>query len=68
MGKGESIIVEQGIRKPFLRRLAHRGGVKHISNVCYEDVCGILKEFLEDVVGVCNNSKLDINNNDFYIL
>ncbi len=47
----------QGIRKPSLRRLARRGGVKRISNVCYEDVRGILKEFLEDVVGVCNNSK-----------
>ncbi|CAJ0752565.1 11192_t:CDS:2 [Entrophospora sp. SA101] len=38
----------QGIRKPSLRKLAHRGGVECISNVY---VRGILKEFLEDIVG-----------------
>ena len=38
----------QGITKPALRRLARRAGVKRISGLCYEDLRGVLKVFLEN--------------------
>ena len=41
----------QGITKPALRRLARRGGVKRIGGNIYEETRGILKIFLEDVIG-----------------
>ncbi|KAF8206784.1 histone-fold-containing protein [Mycena galopus ATCC 62051] len=40
----------QGITKPAIRRLAHRGGVKHISGLIYEETRGVLKIFLENVI------------------
>ena len=33
----------QGITKPAIRRLAHRGGVKRISGLIYEETRGVLK-------------------------
>merc|ERR1712227_7966 len=40
----------QGITKPAIRRLARRGGVKRISALIYEEVRGVLKTFLENVI------------------
>lgn len=40
----------QGITKPAIRRLARRGGVKRISGLIYEEVRGVLKLFLENVI------------------
>eukprot|EP00834_Sanchytrium_tribonematis_P004682 NODE_243_length_11887_cov_0.520699.p12 type:complete len:131 gc:universal NODE_243_length_11887_cov_0.520699:2311-2703(+) len=40
----------QGITKPAIRRLARRGGVKRISGLIYEEVRGVLKSFLENVI------------------
>ena len=39
-----------GITKPAIRRLARRGGVKRISAMIYDEVRGVLKHFLENVV------------------
>eukprot|EP00919_Chromeraceae_sp_WS-2016_P032960 GHVR01077924.1.p1 GENE.GHVR01077924.1~~GHVR01077924.1.p1 ORF type:complete len:104 (+),score=10.60 GHVR01077924.1:29-340(+) len=40
----------QGITKPAIRRLARRGGVKRIASGIYEEIRGILKQFLENVI------------------
>ena len=40
----------QGITKPAIRRLARRGGVKRISGLIYEEVRGVLKGFVDQVV------------------
>ena len=40
----------QGITKPAIRRLARRGGVKRISGDIYEEIRGVLRHFLEDVI------------------
>ncbi|CAN4101814.1 unnamed protein product [Withania somnifera] len=40
----------QGITKPAIRRLARKGGVKHISGLIYEDTRGVLNIFLENVI------------------
>jgi histone H4 len=40
----------QGITKPAIRRLARRGGVKRISGLIYEEVRGVLKVFLENIL------------------
>lgn len=40
----------QGITKPAIRRLARRGGVKRISSLIYEEMRGVLKMFLENVI------------------
>ena len=40
----------QGITKPAIRRLAHRGGVKRISGIMYEETRGVLKGFLENLI------------------
>ena len=40
----------QRITKPAIRRLAHRGGVKSISGLIYEDTRGVLKVFLENFI------------------
>lgn len=40
----------QGITKPAIRRLARRGGVKRISALIYEEVRGVLKTFLENII------------------
>jgi histone H4 len=40
----------QGITRPAIRRLARRGGVKRISGLVYEEVRGVLKQFLERVI------------------
>ncbi|PAV58975.1 hypothetical protein WR25_23140 [Diploscapter pachys] len=37
-------------RKPAIRRLARRGGVKRISGLIYEETRGVLKMFLENVI------------------
>lgn len=41
----------QGITKPAIRRLARRGGVKRMSNGIYDETRGVLKNFLEKVIG-----------------
>ncbi|KAF3625904.1 Histone H4 [Capsicum annuum] len=38
------------ITKPAIRCLAHRGGVKLISGLFYEETCGVLKMILENVI------------------
>jgi histone H4 len=40
-----------GITKPAVKRLARRGGVKRISNGIYEETRGVLKIFLEKIIG-----------------
>ena len=40
----------QGVTKPAIRRLARRGGVKRLSGLIYEEVRGVLKVFLENVI------------------
>jgi histone H4 len=40
----------QGITKPDIKRLARRGGVKRISGLIYEEMRGVLKAFLENVI------------------
>ena len=40
----------QGVTKPAIRRLARRGGVKRISSLMYEEVRGVLKVFMENVL------------------
>ena len=40
----------QGITKPAIRRLARRGGVKRISGLMYDDVRGVLKVFMQDII------------------
>ena len=40
----------QGITKPAIHCLARRGGVKHISGLTYEEMRGVLKVFLENVI------------------
>jgi histone H4 len=40
----------QGITKPAIRRLARRGGVKRISGLIYDEVRGVLRVFLENVI------------------
>ncbi|KAM3716843.1 Histone [Dirofilaria immitis] len=39
----------QGITKPAIRRLTRSDGVKRISGLIYEEMCGVLKVFLENV-------------------
>ena len=39
-----------GITKPAIRRLARRGGVKRISGFVYEEVRGVLKIFLTNLI------------------
>lgn len=39
-----------GISKSAIRRLARRGGVKRISGLMYDEVRGVLKCFLEDIL------------------
>ena len=38
------------LRKPEIRRLARRGGVKRISGLIYEEIRGVVKIFLENVL------------------
>ena len=38
------------LRKPEIRRLARRGGVKRISGLIYEEMRGVVKIFLENVL------------------
>ena len=40
----------QGITKPAIRCLAHRGGVKRILVLIYKETRGVLKVFLENVI------------------
>uniref|UniRef100_UPI00398EC1E8 histone H4-like n=1 Tax=Pristiophorus japonicus TaxID=55135 RepID=UPI00398EC1E8 len=40
----------QVITKPAIRRLAHRGGVKRISGLIYEETREVLKVFLENII------------------
>ena len=48
----------QGISKPAIRRLARQGGVKRISGLIYEEIRGILKVFLENIIRVYNNNNI----------
>lgn len=41
----------QGITKPAIRRLARRGGVLRISGLMYDETRGILKTFLQKLIG-----------------
>jgi histone H4 len=40
----------QGITKPAIHWLARRGGVKRINGGIYEEIRGILRYFLENVI------------------
>ena len=40
----------QGITKSAIRRLARRGGVKRISELCYEEIRGVIKVYLEIII------------------
>ncbi len=40
----------RGITKGSVRRLARRAGIKRISGLLYEEVRGVLKNFVEGVV------------------
>ena len=40
----------QGITKPVIQRLAHKGGVKIMSGLIYEESRGILKVWMESVI------------------
>lgn len=40
----------QGVTKPAIRRLARRGGVKRISEKCYDEIRAVLKAWLGDVI------------------
>lgn len=40
----------QGITKPVILRIAHRGGAKSLSGLMYEETRGVLKVFLEDLL------------------
>ncbi|WIA17711.1 hypothetical protein OEZ85_009228 [Tetradesmus obliquus] len=40
----------QGVSKPAIRRLARRGGVKRLSSLIYDEVRGVLKVFVENVM------------------
>ena len=40
----------QGITKPAIQRLAHKGGVKTMSGLIYEESRGILKVWMESVI------------------
>lgn len=41
----------QGITKPAIRRIARRAGVKRISGLIYDETRGVLRNFLEGLVG-----------------
>ena len=41
----------QGVTKPAIRRLARRGGVKRLSGTIYDEARGVLKVFLETIIG-----------------
>ena len=45
----------QGITKPAIRRLARRGGVKRISGLIYEEVCGC-GVYTCDIVGALSRT------------
>lgn len=40
----------QGITKPAIRRLARRGGVKRINGLIYEEIRGVIKARLNDII------------------
>lgn len=40
----------QGITKPSIRRLARRAGVKRLSGLIYEEIRGVLRVFLVNVI------------------
>lgn len=40
----------QGVTEPAIRHLTHHGGVKRISGLIYEEIHGLLKVFLEDII------------------
>ncbi|KAF3935556.1 hypothetical protein ABW19_dt0202739 [Dactylella cylindrospora] len=42
-----------GVTKPAIRRLARRGGVKRISGGIYEEIRGVVKKRLEDILRDC---------------
>lgn len=42
-----------GITKPAIRRIARRGGVKRISASIYEEVRGVIKDFLRPIINSC---------------
>lgn len=40
----------QGLTKPAILRLAHRSGIKRLSGLVYEEMRGVIKIFVEDLV------------------
>ena len=48
--KIRSVNTIQGISKPSIRRLARRGGVKRVNGQIYDEIRGVLKSFLENVI------------------
>uniref|UniRef100_A0A668RPR4 Histone H4 n=1 Tax=Oreochromis aureus TaxID=47969 RepID=A0A668RPR4_OREAU len=49
-GLGKGGAKRQGITKPAIHSLARRGQHKRISGLIYEETCGVLKVFLENVI------------------
>ncbi|KAK6515252.1 hypothetical protein TWF506_007595 [Arthrobotrys conoides] len=43
----------QGITRPAIRRIARRGGVKRISASIYEEIRGVIKNYLETILKSC---------------
>ena len=57
LGKGDAIRHHKvlrdsilGVTKPAIRRLARRGGVKRIAGLMYEEICEVLKVFMENLL------------------
>lgn len=48
----------QGITKPVILRIAHRGGAKSLSGRMYEETRGVLRVFLEELVRLATISML----------
>ena len=47
----------QGITKPAILRIAHRGGAKSLSGLMYEETRGVLRVFLEALLRLANLSR-----------
>jgi len=48
----------QGITKPVILRIAHRGGAKSLSGLMYEETRGVLRVFLEELIRLATISML----------
>ncbi|MGH0158648.1 UNVERIFIED_CONTAM: hypothetical protein FKN15_067308 [Acipenser sinensis] len=45
-----SVITSRASPSPTICHLARRGGMRRISGLIYEETCGVLKVFLENVI------------------